>query len=85
MARGLLIHLVRLAPAADSDMAQVADYRIVAPTEWNFHPRGIVARALADMPAPRSTVSRQHIGRQVAILAAAFDPCVDYRIEFEHA
>jgi len=85
MARGLLIHLVRLAPAVDSDVAQVADYRIVAPTEWNFHPRGIVARALADMPAPRSTASRQHIGRQVAILAAAFDPCVDYRIEFEHA
>ena len=85
MARGLLIHLVRLAPAANSDVAHVADYRIVAPTEWNFHPRGIVARALAEMPLAHSTGSRQQIGRQVAILAAAFDPCVDYRIEFEHA
>ena len=31
--------------------SRVADYRIVAPTEWNFHPRGALARGLAGIAA----------------------------------
>jgi len=37
-ARGLLMHHVRLAGES------VADYVIVAPTEWNFHPDGAIAQ-----------------------------------------
>ena len=63
MARGLLLHLVQLDAAGG-----VLDYRVLAPTEWNFHPQGALAQAVAALasndPAP------------AAMLAAAFDPCV---------
>jgi hypothetical protein len=63
MARGLLFHWVRL--EADST---VADYRVLAPTEWNFHPQGALARALEALPANDDPTAQ--------LLAAAFDPCV---------
>lgn len=85
MARGLLLHRVQLSGTAQQGEQTIVDYRIVAPTEWNFHPQGVVAQALAAMPAVRSDAEREHTSRQVALLVAAFDPCVDYRIEFEHA
>ncbi len=63
MARGLLLHWVQLDAAG-----AVLDYRVLAPTEWNFHPQGALAQAVAALasndPAP------------AAMLAAAFDPCV---------
>ena len=36
-ARGLLMHEIAL------DGERIADYCIVAPTEWNFHPQGPLA------------------------------------------
>ena len=63
MARGLLLHWVQL----DGDGA-VQDYRVLAPTEWNFHPQGALALALTALPFG-ATVAAQ-------TLAAAFDPCV---------
>jgi hypothetical protein len=67
MARGLLLHWVRL--AADGT---VADYRVLAPTEWNFHPQGALARALEAL-APGERASAE-------ALAAAFDPCVPFSL-----
>ncbi len=70
MARGLLIHAVRLDPA---DPDRVLAYQILAPTEWNFHPDGIVAQHLSRMdPAHPKT------DPQVALLMAAYDPCVPF-------
>ena len=63
MARGLLFHWVRLDHAG-----AVVDYRVLAPTEWNFHPAGTLARSLAAL-APND-------GARARTLAAAFDPCV---------
>lgn len=68
MARGLLCHWVKL-----DDQGRVADYRVLAPTEWNFHPQGALALALGalspdDVPAAHC-------------LAAAFDACVACDIE----
>ena len=63
MARGLLLHWVQL----DATGA-VQDYRVLAPTEWNFHPDGALAQALAAL-APLDTAAAR-------ALAAAFDPCV---------
>ena len=63
MARGLLLHWVQL----DGGGA-VQDYRVLAPTEWNFHPDGALAKALAAL-APHDTAAAR-------ALAAAFDPCV---------
>jgi len=67
MARGLLLHWVQL----DAD-GKVADYRVVAPTEWNFHPEGALARALRVLPA-EDTASAW-------ILAAAYDACVECQV-----
>ncbi len=63
MARGLLLHWVQVDAAGG-----VEDYRVVAPTEWNFHPQGALARALAALPPGDVQAART--------LAAAFDPCV---------
>ncbi|WP_085318038.1 hypothetical protein [Derxia lacustris] len=70
-ARGVLAHI------AETDSAgRVLAYDIVSPTEWNFHPEGAAARALA-LLAPDATVA----ARDCALLAAAFDPCVAYVVE----
>jgi hypothetical protein len=69
-ARGLLVHWVWLEPSTVADQpARIADCRVLAPTEWNFHPFGPVARAASALP-PSTGESR------VRALAAAFDPCV---------
>ena len=64
MARGLLLHWVQIDP-----QGAVHDYRVLAPTEWNFHPGGALAQALTQL---RPTDSDS-----AWILAAAYDPCVD--------
>ena len=73
-ARGLLVHRVRL--AGD----RVADYRILAPTEWNFHPAGAVALGLGDL------ARRAEPGRLAALAnlyITAIDPCVSFSLEID--
>lgn len=74
-ARGTLLHRVRL------EDERVAEYTLVAPTEWNFHSRGAFASLLLGAPATDAETLR----RQAAALVLALDPCVPYRIEIEHA
>lgn len=74
-ARGLLAHSIEL----DGD--RVRRYRIVAPTEWNFHPRGALAAGLAGAYA----ASEIDLRRRAHWLAQALDPCVAYRVEIAHA
>ena len=74
-ARGTLIHRVELAGG------RVARYRIVAPTEWNFHPRGAFRRGLAGAPARDEDAVR----RLAALLAHALDPCVAFEVQVRHA
>lgn len=69
MARGLLVHWVAL----DSGGDRVADLRVLAPTDLNFHPQGVLARALAALPAHGSAAAAR-------LLAVAFDPCVEFDI-----
>jgi hypothetical protein len=71
--RGLLIHVVRLA------QGRVADYRIVAPTEWNFHPTGPLAQALSNLKADDDVLARAQI------LCQSLDPCVAFDVEMNHA
>jgi hypothetical protein len=74
MARGLLVHQVVL----DAGTATVRTCRVLAPTEWSFHPAGEVAHRLSaldqTLPAGRRT-------RQLDLLMAAFDPCVPFDVE----
>jgi hypothetical protein len=72
MARGLLLHRVRL--GVDGDVGRVTECDVLAPTEWHFHPQGPVAEALARLP-------RRHGEAEARLLAAAFDPCVAVRVE----
>jgi coenzyme F420-reducing hydrogenase alpha subunit len=63
MARGTLLHRVRL-----DGSGHVQDWLVLAPTEWNFQPDGMLAawaRQLAADDEPTASA-----------LAAAFDPCV---------
>lgn len=62
-ARGRLIHAGRV------ENGQIVDYKIVAPTEWNFHPEGVAARALAGVSED-----------EAAAVIEAIDPCVDYQM-----
>ncbi len=68
-ARGLLFHVVRLRDG------RVTDYRILAPTEWNFHPRGPLAEAMQALAWDAGTIAR------VERLIHSLDPCVAFRVE----
>ena len=76
-ARGRLYHLARV------EGALVTDYALVAPTEWNFHPKGPFAAMLTGARLEEAQDARMRIAR----LAALFDPCVACRIDVrdEHA
>ncbi len=69
-ARGILLHRLQLAGE------RVASYALVAPTEWNFHPQGACAGALATLQASDESTLR----RQVAAWLTAFDPCVGWQL-----
>lgn len=66
--RGQLVHRIWLDKSNDT----ITRYRILAPTEWNFHPDGILKQALMGMDAqkPRKLIK----SARVAIMA--LDPCV---------
>ncbi|HNW61729.1 MAG TPA: hydrogenase maturation factor HoxV/HupK [Piscinibacter sp.] len=72
MARGLLVHWVRLEDSPSGP--RVADCRVLAPTEWNFHPRGVLAQTLATLHGPDRA-------GEAARAAVAFDPCVEFDID----
>ncbi len=74
-ARGLLLHRARVAEG------RVATYQIVAPTEWNFHPEGPLARGLAGMTAKDDAA----LVRGARLTVQALDPCVACAIEVAHA
>ena len=68
-ARGQLVHRVSL------DEGLIQRYQILAPTEWNFHPQGVAATALATLKGDVSM-----IGQQAHLLITAIDPCVGYEL-----
>ncbi len=65
----------RLAHRVDLEDGVVSRYQILAPTEWNFHPEGVVARALGTLNG-----DREQIERQARLLINAIDPCVGYEL-----
>lgn len=69
-ARGLLIHRLEL------QQERIDDYRIIAPTEWNFHPEGVVAQGLKQLTAANPI----DLQRQAELLINAVDPCVQYTL-----
>jgi uptake hydrogenase large subunit len=74
-ARGMLLHRVEL--VGD----KVVRYRILAPTEWNFHPRGALAQGLNGRPA----ASVADAVAAARLLIHSLDPCVGCRVQVSHA
>lgn len=72
-ARGLLAHHMELREG------KVSSSRILAPTEWNFHPDGPLALGL------RGNAEDEGLPRRARLLAAALDPCVPCRVEVSRA
>lgn len=68
-ARGVLAHCLWIDDAAE---ARVTDYRVLAPTEWNFHPSGVLATTLTGQRADAPEALRERAQR----LIDALDPCV---------
>lgn len=69
-ARGKLIHQVKL----DGD--HIKQYKILAPTEWNFHPKGIINTIILNLPKD----DRDEFEKLSHILVNTIDPCVGYEI-----
>jgi len=74
-ARGLLLHRARL------EDGKVAEYQIVAPTEWNFHPAGALVAGLSGLAGPDEV----ELSCRARLAVQALDPCVACRIEIGHA
>lgn len=73
MSRGLLVHWARVdRDAGSADGARIEAYRVLAPTEWNFHPQGAFATWLRDAaPAPA----------EARLAALALDPCITVEVD----
>jgi coenzyme F420-reducing hydrogenase alpha subunit len=65
-ARGRLVHAVEM--AGDT----VRCYRILAPTEWNFHPEGAAAHGLTKIAA----TGGPDLVTLARLFVTAVDPCV---------
>lgn len=70
-ARGRLIHRVRI------DRDEISTYQILAPTEWNFHPEGLISNALANLKEAES----DRLEKLVHLVVNTIDPCVGYDLE----
>jgi len=70
-ARGRLVHRVELRGS------QIQRYQILAPTEWNFHPAGVVGAGLLGV-----TVDEE-MERRVSMLINSVDPCVGWTLEVQ--
>jgi coenzyme F420-reducing hydrogenase alpha subunit len=75
-ARGLLLHLARF-----DTQGRASLYRIVAPTDWNFHPAGAVALALCGAAA----TDRDTLAQRITTLVRSLDPCVAWQLEWDDA
>lgn len=70
-ARGLLVHGVEL---KDTTIQQ---YRILAPTEWNFHENGPLAQALGNI----TSTKLEQIRAIADMIIPSIDPCTQTKLE----
>ena len=75
-ARGLLVHRAEV-----DDSGIVRDYRIIAPTEWNFHPAGACVHGLTG----RAVTGAEEARHCAELMVQSLDPCVAYQIEVVNA
>jgi len=70
-ARGRLVHYAQV------ENQKITEYRILAPTEWNFHRQGLIKLALLDVlqQAPQS------LNQAIRCVINIIDPCVGYQLK----
>jgi hypothetical protein len=73
-ARGRLTHYVEL------NGKHVENFYILAPTEWNFHPRGVAAESLNNL----NHNYLNSLQLQADLLIHAIDPCVGYQLQIDN-
>lgn len=73
-ARGWLIHRVVL------QQGRVANYQLLAPTDWNLHPRGLLYQQLRGL-----RIDRKALQPLLEALVASSFPCVQVRVEIDDA
>lgn len=73
-ARGWLLHRVVL--AGD----RILSWQILAPTDWNFHPRGVLCQRLQGV-----RVAASQLQPLVNDLVLSVDPCVSFEVSIRHA
>jgi len=69
-ARGRLVHVAKV---TDN---KITKYAILAPTEWNFHPKGIAMQSLSALRA----LDKSTLAMQARAVVEAIDPCVDFDV-----
>ena len=72
-ARGRLIHY------ADIQDDIVSCYKILAPTEWNFHPDGLIKQSLVGAKATDSA----RLEELCKMFIESVDPCVAYDLRMQ--
>lgn len=72
-ARGQLLHRI------DIEGERVKRYQIVAPTEWNLHPAGLLAAKLQGVET-ETELQALSLCRKMLLLA---DPCVEFEIKLK--
>jgi len=72
-ARGTLLHRIGM------EQDRVAEFHIVAPTEWNFHRHGILARKLKGL----AVESERQALELTELFALLVDPCVGYQVSLK--
>ncbi|MDR9468652.1 nickel-dependent hydrogenase large subunit [Marinospirillum sp.] len=73
-ARGWLFHRVVL------QQGRVANYQLLAPTDWNLHPQGLLYQQLKNL-----RIDREALPSLVEALVASSFPCVEAKVEIEDA
>ncbi|RUM82863.1 MAG: nickel-dependent hydrogenase large subunit, partial [Candidatus Thioglobus sp.] len=58
---------------------KIKSYQILAPTEWNFHPQGVLSRMIEAV----TYKNEQDLVNQIKLLVDVVDPCVGYSIEID--
>lgn len=72
-ARGGLIHGVELNPDRD----RIQRYWIIAPTDWNFHPQGVLHTMVDKLRETEEEEARQRL----SLLVMMMNPCVGWEVQ----
>jgi len=73
-ARGQLTHSAVIADG------KIVNYKILAPTEWNFHPNGVVHKALNSLQDNLQSRNQAETEALAKMIVEAIDPCVAFDV-----